>query len=79
LHACLAGAADLAAKTNNDRPAAVKMFLRWAARNDCLPPNHRLFKADGLARQAADPRTIEFYHPKKLRALLEAAEAPLRA
>jgi len=64
---------DLAPKTRNDRRAAVKMFLRWAAAQDYLAQTHRLFEAVDFKPEAGDPAVIDYYRPAELQAMLGAA------
>ena len=64
-------------KNRNDRRAAVRMFLAWAARQDYLPVNHRLFEADGLARETVEAGDTDFFRPDELRKLLDHVEAEL--
>jgi integrase len=63
------------AVSKNHYRGVVKMFLRWAVKNDFLSPTHRLFEADGMATEKASTEDTEFYRPKELRALLEGASA----
>ena len=67
------------AKTKNHHRAAVRQFLQWAVRNDCLHPNHRLAEADGMRPQKGNAAQTEFYTLGEFVALLEAAEGPMRA
>ena len=67
------------AKTKNHHRAAVRQFLQWAVRNDCLHTNHRLAEADGMRPQKGNTAQTEFYTPREFRALLEKAEGPMRA
>ncbi len=69
---------EVSAKNRNDRRAAVKMFLTWAARNDYLPAGHRLFEADGMAREIVEAAETDFYRPAELRKLLDNANAGMR-
>jgi integrase len=69
---------DVSAKSRNDRRATVKMFLTWAARNDYLPVNHRLFEADGMAREIVEAAETDFYRPDELQRLLDEAAADLQ-
>jgi integrase len=71
--------AGLSPKSRNDRRAAVAMLLRWCARQDYLPQTHRLFEADAMQREQLDIAATDFYRPGEFRALLEAAEGPMRA
>ena len=63
------------AASRNHYRGVVKMFLRWAVKNDFLSPTHRLFEADGMAAESSDMADTEFFRPKELRALLEGASA----
>jgi integrase len=71
--------AGLSPKSRNDRRAAVAMLLRWCARQDYLPQTHRLFEADAMQKEQLDTAATDFYRPGEFRALLEAAEGPMRA
>ena len=66
---------EQSAVSKNHYRGVVKMFLRWAVKNDFLSPTHRLFEADGMATEKASTEDTEFYRPKELRALLEGASA----
>ncbi len=68
---------DVSAKSRNDRRATVKMFLTWATRQDYLSIQHRLFEADGMAREMVESAETDFYRPKELQCLLENAPADL--
>lgn len=67
-----------APKTRNARRGAVKLFLRWCVERDYLAQSHRLFEAEDLKHEPDDPEDIDFYRPRELAALLEAADAELR-
>ncbi len=69
----------LSPKSRNDRRAAVAMFLRWCVRQDYLSPAHRLIESDAMQKEQLDPAATDFYRPTEFRALLEAAEGPVRA
>ena len=69
---------DFTPKTRNHRRATVKMFLKWCARQDYLPVNHRLFEADGLACEVADAADTDFFRPAELQTLLDNAGDDLR-
>lgn len=69
----------LSPKSRNDRRAAVGMFLRWCVRQDYLSPTHRLIEADAMQKEQLDTAATDFYRPAEFRALLEAAEGPVRA
>jgi integrase len=71
--------AALSPKSRNDRRAAAAMFLRWCVRQDYLSPTHRLFEADAMQREQLDTAATEFYRPAEFRALLDAADGPMRA
>jgi integrase len=66
-------------KARNHHRAAVRQFLQWAVRKDYLPANHRLLEADGMRPENGNTAEIEFYTPAELKALLDAAEGPMRA
>ena len=78
LNAYFKAHADVSAKNRNDRRATVKMFLNWAARNDYLAVNHRLFEADGMAREIVEAAETDFYRPDELQGLLDKAAADLQ-
>jgi integrase len=65
-------------KTRNHRRATVKMFLKWCARQDYLPVNHRLLEADCLATETADAADAEFFRPAEFQKLFDHAGADLR-
>jgi len=67
------------AKSRNHHRAAVRQFLQWAVRKDYLPANHRLLEADGMRPENANTSEIEFYTAAEFKALLDAAEGPMRA
>jgi integrase len=79
LNAYIRAHADVSPKNRNDRRATVKMFLTWAARNDYLPVSHRLFEADGMAREIVETAETDFYRPDELQKLLDNADAGLRS
>ena len=66
-------------KRRNHHREAVRQFLAWSARKDHLAANHRLAEADAMRPEYANSAEVAFYTPKELRALLEAAEGPMRA
>jgi integrase len=68
---------ELSAKSRNDRRAAVKMFLGWCVQKDYLAPTHRLFEAVDFKTEGVDAADIDFYRPKELRDMLDAADAEL--
>jgi integrase len=70
---------EVSAKSRNDRRAAVAMFLRWCAHQDYLAPTHRLFETDAMQKEQFDHAETDFYRPDEFRALLEAAQGPMRA
>jgi integrase len=70
---------SVSAKSRNNRRSTVKMFLNWAVRKDYLPVNHRLFEADGMAREIVETADTDFYRPKELNELLKNAAADLQA
>jgi integrase len=67
------------AKGRNHHRAAIRQFLQWAVRKDYLPATHRLGEADSMRPEHANNAEVQFYTPNELRALLEAAEGPMRA
>ena len=69
---------EVSAKNRNDRRATVKMFLAWAARQDYLPGDHRLFEANGMKREEVEAAETDFYRPAELQKLLENASDELR-
>jgi integrase len=71
--------ADLSAKSRNHHRAVIRQFIEWAARKDYLPVGHRLLECDGLRPERANTAEVHFYTAKEFRALLEAAEGPMRA
>ena len=75
----IAAHSALSPKSRNDRRAAVAMFLRWCVRQDYLPATHRLLEADSMQKEQLDTAATDFYRSMELRALLEAAEGPVRA
>ena len=78
LNAYFGAQKDNGSKNRNDRRAALKMFLTWAARQDYLPGNHRLFEADGMARELVEAGDTDFFRPAELQKLLDNADADLR-
>lgn len=79
LDAFVSSLGEFSAKSRNHYRAAVKQFLQWAVRKDYLPPTHRLLEADSMRPERANNGEIAFYTSTELRALLEAAEGPMRA
>jgi integrase len=71
--------ADFSPKSRNHHRAAVRQFLQWCVRKDCLSPTHRLGEADTMRPERANTAEVLFYTPKEFRALLEAAEGPMQA
>jgi len=69
---------DFTPKTRNHRRSTVKMFLKWCARQDYLPVNHRLLESDCLACEVADAAEAAFFRPAELQTLLDHASADLR-
>jgi integrase len=65
-------------KTRNHRRATVKMFLKWCARQDYLPVNHRLLEADCLASEVADAAEADYFRPAELQTLLDNSSEDLR-
>ena len=70
---------DFSAKSRNHYRASVRQFLQWAVRKDYLTPTHRLLEADAMRPERANTAEIAFYTPREFAALLEAADATLRA
>lgn len=70
---------ELSAKYRNHHRAAIRQFLGWCVRKDYLAATHRLGEADQMRPEHANTAEVEFYTAKELRALLEAAEGPMRA
>ncbi|MCW5553050.1 MAG: site-specific integrase [Verrucomicrobiae bacterium] len=70
--------AKLSVKSRNDRRTCAKMFLRWCVAKDFLPIQHRLFEAVSFKAESRDNEEIDFYRPKELRALLNAAPPAVR-
>jgi integrase len=68
----MAAHSGVAPKTRNERRNVVRMFLKWAVRQDYLSPSHRLLESDALSHEQADTEEISFYTPKELRLLLDA-------
>jgi integrase len=66
------------AKSRNHHRGVLKQFLAWAARNDYLPANHRLLESESMRAEKNGHGETEFYTPKELRTLLEAADDDLR-
>jgi integrase len=66
-------------KSRNHHRTVLGQFIRWAARNDYLPLNHRLLEAESMTPEKTNGGQTEFYTPKEFRALLEAAEGPMQA
>jgi integrase len=68
---------DLSAKSRNDRRVTLKMFFAWCVGKDYLSHSHRLLKAVEFKTEDADTADIDFYRPKELRDMLDAADAEL--
>lgn len=68
----------LAPKSRNHIRNTLRMFFGWAVRKDYLPMNHRLLEANGMQRDQADGADTDFYRPKELRELLDAANEKMR-
>jgi integrase len=68
---------EVSAKNRNDRRATLKMFLAWAVRQDYLPVNHRLFEANGMARETVEAGDTDFFRPGELQKFLDNAETDL--
>jgi integrase len=69
---------EVGTKNRNDRRAAVKMFLNWAVNNDYLSFGHRLFEADGMAREIVETAETDYYRPDEFRKFLKKAGTELR-
>jgi integrase len=67
------------AKARNHHRATIRQFMQWAVRKDYLPVTHRIGEADAMRPEHANTAEIQLYTPNELRALLEAAEGPMRA
>jgi integrase len=67
------------AKGRNHHRATIRQFLQRAVRKDYLTPTHRLNEADTMRPERANSAEVQFYTPKELRTLLEAAEGPMPA
>jgi len=70
---------DFSAKSRNHHRRAVAQFLSWCVRKDYLPVGHRLNEADGMRPERANTSEVHCYAANELRALLNAAEGPMRA
>ena len=77
LNLYLGNFAELSAKSRNDRRAVVKMFLRWCVAKDYIQQHHRLFEAVKMKTEGVEQQDIDFYRPKELRDMLNAADAEL--
>jgi integrase len=71
--------AATSAKSRNHHRATIRQFLQWAVRKDYLPMTHRLLEADTMRQEHANGAEVQFYTATEFRALLEAAEGPMRA
>jgi len=71
--------AATSAKSRNHYRAAIRQFLAWAVRKEYIAANHRLLEADSLRSQKGNDAISQFYTAPELKALLEAAEGPMRA
>lgn len=74
----VASHAKFSAKSRNDRRAILKHFLKWCVRHDYLSTSHRLFEADGLAKEALDAAAIDYYRPDEFRTLLQNSDEQMR-
>ena len=68
---------ELSPKSQNDRRAVVKMFLNWCSAKDFLRHHHRLFEAVNFKAENSDTANIDFYRPKEMQDILDAAGAEL--
>jgi integrase len=66
-------------KARNHHRAAIRQFLDWAVRKDYLGITHRLNQADSMEREQDNTAPTLFYTPPEFKALLDAAEGPMRA
>ena len=71
--------AEFSAKSRNHHRAVIRQLLEWGGRKDYLPVGHRLLEADGMRPERANTAEVLFYTAKEFRALLEAADGPMRA
>ena len=71
--------AGFTSKSRNHHRAAIRQFLAWAIRKDCLATSHRLLEAEGMRPERANTSEVQCYTPKEFRALLETAEGAMRA
>lgn len=90
LNKFMAGLGEMKSKSRNRRPAtspksrnhhraAIGQFLAWCSRRDYLGQAHRLGEADAMRPEHANVAEIQFYTAAEFRALLEAADGPMRA
>jgi integrase len=77
LNAYMAMHTKVGPKTRNERRNVVKMFLKWAVRQNYIAAHHRLLEADSMTKEQADPDEIAFYSPAELQTILENATAVL--
>jgi len=70
--------AKLSAKSRNHYRATLRMFFGWCQRRDYLAANHRMFEADGMARETVESEETDFYRPNELRKFLDYAKPELR-
>ena len=70
--------AELAPKSRNHYRNTIKQFLRWAAKKDYLPTNHRLLEAPGMEHETLTGGDTDLYRPAELQKLLEGADDILR-
>jgi integrase len=69
----IAGQADSAPKTRNEKRGVVKMLFGWCVERDYLSPHHRLLEANGLKHEPDDPAEIECYTATELWKMLDRA------
>jgi len=79
LDAFIGSLGEKSAKSRNHHRAAVRQFLQWAVRKDYISPTHRLNEADTMRPERANSAEVQFYTATEFRALLDAAEGPMRA
>jgi integrase len=72
-NAYMANHGAVSPKTRNERRNVIRMFIKWAERQDLLARNNRLLEADSMTREVAEPEEIQLYTPKELAATLSAA------
>ena len=71
-NAYMANHGAVSPKTRNERRNVIRMFIKWAERQDLLARNNRLLEADSMTREVAEPEEMQLYTPKELAAILSA-------